>query len=123
MKQVESLRNRRKEILEELSQLERIRRGSLVEQYVEATRKDGTKTRRGPYMLYSYKEKGKTVSRRLTNPEEIPVYRKQIDGFRRFQELTGELRAIGEKLCNLLVSETEVKKTSRKKSRSKKTLK
>jgi len=120
MNQIEMLRNRRKEVLEELSGLEQIRRGSMVEQYVEAKQKDGTKTRRGPYMLYSYKEKGKTVSRRVTEKKQIPLYKKQINGFRQFTELTGELRAIGEELSDLLPEEMTVKKTSGKKLKSKK---
>ena len=71
-------------------------------------------------MLYSYKEKGKTVSKRVTDPGQIPVYQKQIDGFRRFQELTAELRAIGEQLSNILLSGRPGKKTSQKKWGSKK---
>ena len=114
MVQLQQLRKRRKGILAELDRMEQIRRGSVVEQYVVATRKDGTKKRRGPYMLYSYKEKGKTVSRRLTEAVHIPVYRSQIDNFRRFQQLTTELLRIGEQISELVLGEQEVKKTSRR---------
>jgi len=120
MTKLERLKNRREEILAELAGLEQIRRGSVTEQYVETTRKDGTKTRRGPYVLYSYKEKGKTISRRLTDPKLIPVYRQQIEGFRRFQELTAEFRAVGERISDLLLAEAGLKKTSKRKSRSRK---
>jgi len=107
--------------LAEIAALEQIRRGSVVEQFVETTRKDGTKSRRGPYVLYSYKEKGKTVSRRITDREQISVYREQIEAFRRFQELTAELLAIGERISDRMLYEPQgVKKTLKRKSKSKK---
>lgn len=120
MSEIQRLRNRRAEILAELAHLEQMRRGSITEQYVVGTRRDGTKTRRGPYVLYSYKEKGKTVSRRLTDEEQIPVYRKQIERFRRFQELSGELLGIGERMSELALSDRDEKKTSRRTSKSRK---
>lgn len=120
MSRMQELRKRRKEILAELAGLGEFRRGSIVEQYVVATRKDGTKVQRGPYVLYSYKEKGKTVSRRLTDPEQIPLYREQIERFRRFQQLSAELLAIGEQMSELALTEQGVKKTSRRRSRSRK---
>lgn len=126
MAKLEELRKRRQEILVELGNLEQVRRGSVTEQYVEATRKDGTKVRRGPYPLYTFKEKGKTVSRRIKDPKRVSVYEEQIQGFRRFQELTAELREIGEQISDLVFSEGSgggVKKTSQRRSRSKKTRK
>lgn len=119
MATAEQVRSRRKEILEELGSLEHIRRGSVIEQYVEDTHKDGSSVRRGPYMLYSYKEKNKTISRRLKDSEEAEVYREQIKGFRRFQEIVTELVSLGEHLCEIEGSlPSELKKTTN--SRSKK---
>ena len=121
MTRVEQLKQQRQQILAEMNELEEIRRGSMVDQYVEATRKDGTQVRRGPYVLYSYKEKGKTISRRITDPDQIPLYREQIKAFRRFQELTAELLGLGERISNQVLSEPQgVKKTSKRKSRSRK---
>lgn len=120
MTRVEQLQDRRQRIVRELSQLDQMRRGSVVDQYVEATRKDGTRVRRGPYVLYSYKEEGKTVSRRITDPEQIPLYQQQIDRFRRFQQLSAELITLGEQLSELALSEPGVKKTSKRRSKSKK---
>lgn len=121
MATLEEFRRERKQLLEELTQLEEIRRGSVVEQFVESTRKDGSTSRRGPYVLYSYKEKGKTVSRRLSDRNEAAHYRHQIQGFRRFQELISRLLEIGEQISELLLAQEEVKKTSTRKSGSSKT--
>jgi hypothetical protein len=123
MSRLDALRKRREEILKELAGLEQIRRGSVTQQYFEGTRKDGTKTRRGPYPLLTFKEKGKTVSRRIKDSQVESVYESQIQGFRRFQELTGELVGIGEQISDLALSEQGVKKTSKRKSRSKRTRK
>ena len=69
MTHLETLRSRRSKILKEMSGLEQMRRGSVVEQFVEMVKADGSKVRRGPYALYSYKENKKTVSRRVTDSQ------------------------------------------------------
>ncbi|MFH1134711.1 MAG: DUF6788 family protein [Pseudomonadota bacterium] len=92
---------RRLAIINELAGLEEMRRGSVVEQYQERTLPTGEKVLRGPYPLYSYKEKGRTISRRLKSEKEVLRYREQIQNFRRFEELTRELLLIGEQLCEL----------------------
>lgn len=119
MKATEKLMARREAILEEIAGIERMRRGSVTEQYVETVRADGSKGRRGPYFLYSFKKKRKTVSRRVTRRDLVPEYRAQIEAFRRFDELVRELTAIGEKLGDLsILQKSDVKKT--KNSRLKK---
>ncbi len=110
MKGTEKLKARREAILEEIAGVERMRRGSVTEQYVETVRADGSKVSRGPYFLYTFKEKKKTVSRRITRGL-VPAYQAQIGAFRRFDELVRELRAIGEKLGDLsILQKSDVKK-------------
>jgi hypothetical protein len=123
MAHIQHLREQRRQLLEQLQDLEEVRRGSIVEQYVVATRKDGGKKRRGPYVLYSYKEKGRTVSRRLTTKTDIPRYQDQIENFRRFQHITAELLRIGERISDLALGEQGVKKTSKHTSKSRSTQK
>lgn len=98
---LQELLKQRQRILDELSSLERMRRGSIVEQFLEVKDKRGKTVRRGPYPLYSYKEHGRTVSRRLRSSQEVETYRKEISAFRRFEELTAELRRLGEALCEV----------------------
>jgi hypothetical protein len=115
---VQELLNQRRSILAELSSLERMRRGSVIEQFLEAKNKQGQTVRRGPYPLYTYKEHGQTVSRRLQSPQEVQTYRQEIAAFRRFEELTAELRRVGEALCQVAEDPPEKK---RRRSRSSKT--
>lgn len=114
MAKAEMVRSRRNEVLRELAGLEHMRRGSVVEQFVEDVHKDGCTVRRGPYLLYSYKHKKKTISRRLKGSDEAERYREQISAFRRFQDLMAELVNLGEQLCEIEdASVTDVKKTKR----------
>ncbi len=100
MATIKSLMARKNEILEQLSGLGEMRKGSIVEQYLEAKKQDGTIVRRGPYILYSYKDKGKTVSRRLPDSMTADLYRKQISEYRRFEGLCEELTKTSQKICD-----------------------
>jgi len=99
----DQIRARRQHILQELEALEQMRRGSVVEQYREVSRPGARRTWQGPYPLYTYKEKGRTISRRLKGEEQVQLYRGQIENFRRFEQLTRELIHLGEQLCDLNV--------------------
>jgi len=91
---------RKEALLAEVAALGSWRRGTVTEQYLEVTTKDGRKKRRGPYPLYTCKTAGQqAVSRRLTDPKEVARYREQIQRFRRFQEIQKELVTLGERLC------------------------
>ena len=110
------LRARRIEVIKELTALEEMRRGSVVEQCQETTDRLGRTILRGPYPLYSYKEKGRTFSRRLKTDIEVQTYRRQIENFRRFEELNRELIQLGERICQCSEAPGEKK---RRKSPSK----
>lgn len=92
---------RREELIRGLAAIRRMRRGSVVEQYYEVRHRDGTMARQGPYYLYSYKEGGKTVSRRLSGAEEAGRYREEIEQFRRFERLSAELVEVCQGLSDL----------------------
>jgi hypothetical protein len=101
---------RRRAVLDELEGLERIRRGSVVEQYLTSATRDGRRAKRGPYALYTLKRKGRTVSRRL-RPGVVAVFREQIAAGRRFQVLVHELMELGEALSDQTVQASVEKKT------------
>lgn len=111
---IANLHERRRALLARIADLEQIRRGSITEQFVEVVLKDGSKSRRGPYVIYSFKAKGgRTVSRRLADPAAISRYRSQIEAFREFQQCTAQLLALGEALSDHALEEAgDQKKTS-----------
>jgi hypothetical protein len=111
------LQHRREALIKELGQLVCVRRGSVVEQFVPAKAADGRRYRRGPYPVYTYKERGRTVSKRLHDPRQVDLYRQQISSGRRFQEVVAELMRVGEALSDAAVQSDAVKKTPHTKSK------
>lgn len=92
---------RKKEIIKQLGKIKNMRRGSVTEQYYEVKHKDGSIVQQGPYFLYSYKDKGRTISRRLSGPVEAERIREEIEGFRRFEELSSQLIDVSHRICDL----------------------
>jgi len=99
MKSSERLEAERQEILREMSRIERMRRGTVNEQYVKTRQKDGRVVENGPYYLYSRTEKGRSVSQRLTEAE-VEQYRVETENCRRFKELASRCVLVCEGLAD-----------------------
>ena len=106
-----NLQQQRQRILQQLSGLQELRRGSLTEQFLMVKRKDGSRVKRGPYPLLTRKQGQKTVSLRLTDPTLVPLYRQQIQAMRQFETVVDGLVRVGEQLSDLAVAEVVQKKT------------
>lgn len=105
------LQQQRQQLLQELSALQELRRGSLTEQFLMVKRTDGSRVKRGPYPLLTRKQGHKTVSQRLTDPALVPLYRRQIQALRQFEGIVDALVHVGEQLSDLAVAEVVQKKT------------
>jgi hypothetical protein len=115
MNPTQRLAARKQQLVAELSSLGAMRKGSVSQQYVEVVLKDGSVRRRGPYALYTCKEQGKTLSRRLRDPAQVALYEEQIGAFRRFQELTAELAQLSQRLADREAEDSAAgKKNSRR---------
>jgi len=104
---------RRQDLLQQLAGFQQLRRGSITEQFLVLKRKDGSKVKRGPYPLLTRKEGQKTISRRLSDPELVGLFRRQIQALRQFETVVAQLVRVGEQLGDLAVAEVEQKKTRR----------
>lgn len=101
MNEIERLEKRRMQIIEEISSIGTMRKGSVTEQYLKVARKGEREPGlRGPYFLYTRKEKGKTVGRRLSK-EKADRFRQQVEAFHRFQALGKQYAEISERLADL----------------------
>ena len=107
-----TLERHRQQLLQQLSGLPEVRRGSLTEQFLTVQRKDGSRVQRGPYPLLTRKQGQKTVSQRLTDPALVPLYRQQIQAMRQFENVVDGLVQVGEQLSDLAVAEVVQKKTA-----------
>jgi hypothetical protein len=107
-----NLQQHRQRLLQQLSGLQELRRGSLTEQFLVVKRKDGSRVKRGPYPLLTRKQGQKTVSLRLTDPALVSLYRQQLQAMRQFETVVDGLVQLGEQLSDLAVAEVVQKKTS-----------
>lgn len=99
----ETLQRKNAGILRTIASLGAMRKGSVCEQFQYSRREDGTRLKRGPYLMYTCKKKGKTLGKRLSK-EKASLYRAQIERFRRFQELCREFADGSEQLADMEVS-------------------
>jgi len=109
------LRQRRARILEEIDQLGPMRMGTVYDHYLQTRHADGSRSRRGPYPTYTFKQAGKTGGKQLRSAAEADLYRRQIEAFRRYQELSAELVQVSQRLADLeAAGADEGKKNSRR---------
>jgi hypothetical protein len=93
------LQQRRKTLAEQIKSLGPRHSGSICRQTVYSLKKVGRRKPQGPYLIYTYKAKSKTVTRRLSDPTRVQTYRRQIANFRRFEQVTSELVQMGRQLA------------------------
>ncbi len=114
MSTAKAIQKKKDEILKKIASLGPMRKGSVCEQFQFATRKDGTRNKRGPYPMYTCKKKGKTSGKRLSKENE-PLFRAQIDAFRQFQILCAQFAHSSEQLADReIVGTKKGKKNSRR---------
>jgi hypothetical protein len=110
----QKLHARRAQILEQITALGPMRMGSISEQMLPYKQPDGSIRRRGPYLTYTFKQAGKTCGKHLRSQEEAELYQRQIQNYRRFQELSAELVQVCQTLADLeAAGEEGCKKNSR----------
>ena len=109
MDRLDLLQKTKAELLHRIASLDDMRRGSVVPQFYSGKLKDGTKVKRGPYLLYSYKDAGRTVSRRLPDAETAQQYEDQIEQLRQFSRLCAELVEVSHEICDLKMRTSEPK--------------
>jgi len=95
------LTQQRARILQQITDLGPMRMGSVCDHHLPTKRKDGSIYRRGPYPTYTFKQRGKTRGRQLHNQEEAELYRRQIETFRRYQDLADQLVQVSQRLADL----------------------
>jgi hypothetical protein len=94
-----SIEARREAVVQEMFSMKSMKRGTINEQYLKVPQKGVSKPAlRGPYYVLSRKEGNKTVSERLTTPEELEQAKQDIAAHKRFVELCKEFEVLTERL-------------------------
>ncbi len=94
------LRRRRQQILGQMSLIGGMRRGSVIRQFLRIKLSGkGKPVLSGPYALFSFKRKGRTISRRIRDFEEVRRLEQQMENYHLFQRLCRQLVEIGEAIC------------------------
>jgi len=114
MDSLHQLSRQRDRVIQEIAALGPMRMGTVTERMLPTRRSDGSVTRRGPYSMYTFKDAGKTRGKHLRTAEEAALYRRQIEAFRRYQELSAELVRVSQRLADL---EADADRASKKNSR------
>lgn len=101
MSVLQRLRQARQEILGQIALIEEMRRGSIIRQFLKIRLKGKRKPiLSGPYALFTFKQEGKTVSRRLHDLQEIRRLEQQVENYHIFQQLCRRFVEIGEAICH-----------------------
>ena len=100
MPQPKAIQEKNAKILKSIASLGAMRKGSVCEQFQFLRRKDGSRLKRGPYLMYTCKKNGKTKGKRLSK-KNADVYRVQINTFREFQKLCGQFVENNEQLADI----------------------
>jgi len=97
---LEKIENRRKEIIEEISRIESMRKGSLNEQFLKVPQKGKEPILRGPYYVLTRKENNKTKSSRI-NKGQYEETKEEIENYKYFINLSTEYAQITEELTDM----------------------
>jgi hypothetical protein len=100
---------------QELQQLSYFCKGTVLKRMMKcgqqrcACHQDPAK-RHGPYFEWTYKEKGKTVNRRL-RPEEAPIYEAATQQYRKLQSVSKRMEQVSRKAVLTLALHSIAKKS------------
>jgi hypothetical protein len=102
METLADLETRRERLLVEMRAIRSMKRATINEQFLKVPHKGKAEpVLRGPYYVMSWREKGKTVGRRLTSQTQLNQARKDIEAHKRFLGLCQEFVQVTERLGEL----------------------
>jgi hypothetical protein len=108
MDTAQQIEQRREALLREMAGIRSMQRGTISEQYLRVPHKGQAQAGRcGPYHVLARWERGKTVSRRLSTPQQVAQAKADVAAYRRFEALCQEFGRLTEQLGQLEQREAE----------------
>jgi len=90
------INNEKKAIIRKISKIESMRKGTINEQIIRTTLKDGSVKENGPYYILTSKDsKGKTVTESVAL-EKLDFIKEEIENYREFKDLTNRYEYLSE---------------------------
>lgn len=105
---LDQLLSQRETILQQMRQIDRLRRGTLSQQFFQKTQ-DGKKVKSGPYFVLQCFYKGEKCSERIP-ADDATVVQQQVDNYRLFQKLADDFVNLTEQLTQLEAQGPDSKK-------------
>ena len=100
MSRLPKLRQHRADLLRHIGAIEEMRRGSVTRQFLKVKRPDSEESVfTGPYPLFTCKKNGRTVGRRLHDPDEVRKLENQVENYHSFRRLCSQLVEVSEAIC------------------------
>ncbi len=104
-----SLLQRRQLVLEQLQSIDRLRRGTLSQQFFRSLSDPSTKV--GPYFVLQGFFHGRKFNERIPQ-EQAALVQEQVDNYRRFQSLAEEYVTLSDQITRLESQDSSTKKNS-----------
>lgn len=102
------LLQQRQALLSQMQTIDRLRRGSLSQQFFKSHRRSA---KRGPYFVLQGFLKGKKFSHRVP-PDQAPQVQQDVDNYRRFQALAEDFVTVSDQITRLQDPRADRKKNS-----------
>lgn len=113
---MDPLQKRRRELIEQIEGMERLRRGQLSKQYLQKPGADGKLKRYGPYYVWQASLKGQKRSVRV-RPDNAEQVREDLAAYQHYRALCDELAAVTEQITCQAPKRSDSKKNSGKHAR------
>jgi hypothetical protein len=106
---LDHLRQRRQDLLQQMQSIDRLRRGSLSQQYFRS--RSGTSVKRGPYYVLQGFFHGEKFCQRIPEEQAAQV-EADVNNYRRFQNLAEEYVTLSDQITCLQDRQEDSKKNS-----------
>lgn len=113
----DQLANEKESILENISRIDSMRKGTINEQTIKTRQKDGSIKGNGPYYILTSKDtSGKTVTESIPK-EKLEFYRREIENYKEYKKLVAKYEVLSEESSRRKVKDNNLVVDMSKKNR------